>query len=114
MFDKRSYMREYMRGYYSRNRDKILAKNRERYAASPELQHKNQMGAKRYKLAKLHRTPGWDLHELTDLIYKECPEGYEVDHVIPLRGKYVSGLRVYNNLQYLTREANARKHNHVI
>ena len=36
---------------------------------------------------------------------------YEVDHVIPLQGKLVSGLHVQNNLQVLLKEDNCRKHN---
>jgi 5-methylcytosine-specific restriction endonuclease McrA len=38
--------------------------------------------------------------------YDFCPEGYHVDHIIPLAK---GGLHRLNNLQYLTPEENARK-----
>ncbi len=38
--------------------------------------------------------------------YKNCPNGYEVDHIIPIsRG----GKHILSNLQYLTKEENKRK-----
>lgn len=64
-----------------------------------------------YKAATLQRIVPWTDMELISKFYKECPEGYHVDHIVPLQGALVSGLHVHTNLQYLTAEDNISKHN---
>lgn len=55
--------------------------------------------------------PSWADIGAIKQIYAKCPPGHHVDHVIPLRGKFVSGLHVETNLQYLPASENQRKHN---
>lgn len=63
------------------------------------------------KALKLSRVPSWANIDKIREIYKKCPKGYHVDHIVPLQGKLVSGFHVEYNLQYLTAEANLKKHN---
>lgn len=63
------------------------------------------------RASKAERTPNWaDLNKIRE-IYANCPEGYHVDHIVPLHGKLVSGLHVENNLQYLPAIDNCKKNN---
>ena len=66
----------------------------------------------KYYSAKLRATPKWSDLKAIKEFYDNCPEGYHVDHIIPLRGKYVCGLHILNNLQYLKAENNIQKSNY--
>ena len=63
------------------------------------------------KAAKMQRTPVWADMDAIAAVYAACPNGMAIDHVIPLRGKTVSGLHIASNLQYLTKAANSAKGN---
>ena len=57
------------------------------------------------------RTPPWANLFKIEEIYRNRPEGYHVDHIIPLHGELVSGLHVESNLQYLSEAENLAKSN---
>ena len=62
----------------------------------------------------LHQTPPWaNLDKIKD-IYLNRPEGYHVDHIIPLNNPIVCGLHVEWNLQYLSAKDNCSKGNKLI
>lgn len=70
--------------------------------------------ARKSGLKRKLRVPKWADQEKIDEIYRNKPDGYHVDHIIPLNGKTVSGLHVHNNLQYLSIEENRLKSNKFI
>ena len=78
---------------------------------SPEGRRNESRRTMEYEAAKLERIPPWVDMDAIKEVYDQRPEGMEVDHIIPLRGKIVSGLHIAENLQYLTRSENARKMN---
>jgi hypothetical protein len=64
------------------------------------------------------RMPKWANPSAIKAVYAECKRltqetgiPHHVDHIIPLRGEYVSGLHVETNLQVLPRIENLRKRN---
>lgn len=90
------------------NLDKCKKLSRKWKKNNPERHASNE--AKR-RAAKLQRTPLWSNLDKIRNIYINCPKGMEVDHIIPLQGKNISGLHVPENLQYLTKSENSSKSN---
>lgn len=66
----------------------------------------------KYKANKLNATPKWADLDKIRIFYNNCPENFHVDHIIPLQGKYVCGLHIENNLQYLEAKMNTSKSNY--
>jgi hypothetical protein len=79
----------------------------------------NAITAKR-RATQLQQTPKWaDLRKIEQFyieaarLTKETGIQHHVDHIMPLRGKFVSGLHVHQNLQILTASENCSKSNRV-
>lgn len=64
-----------------------------------------------YRASVEQKTPSWSDLEAIKEFYRNCPEGKQVDHIVPLNGENVSGLHVLENLQYLSKEDNLSKSN---
>lgn len=110
---------------YDHNRHLVSKRNRKWREANVEYikeQYKHyrkthpDVFAKQRKLrtqSLKQQTPSWADHQKIREIYVEAREKkLEVDHIIPLQGKCVSGLHVENNLQLLSRAENRKKSNH--
>jgi len=106
------------RASYERNRDAALAKNAKwRELNRPII----AAHAAKRRSAKAERTPPWlsvEQHEALLKFYVDASKLSEttgvlhhVDHIVPLRGKTVSGLHVPWNMQILTATANLKKNN---
>ena len=76
-----------------------------------ELRAKNVSGVQAYRQRKYSATPIDADRKLILEFYKNCPEGYEVDHIIPISK---GGKHHQDNLQYLTAQENRRKSNKII
>jgi predicted RNase H-like nuclease (RuvC/YqgF family) len=73
------------------------------------------------RAAELQRLPAWltefdhlkikCLYQVAAMRSKESGEDWHVDHIIPLRGKAVSGLHVPSNLQVIPATENRQKNN---
>ncbi len=95
---------------------KYRAKNRELLNEKNKLYqklHSKQILAKTiaYQSRKINAVVKFSNLSKIKEIYKNCPKGFEVDHIIPLKGKSVSGLHVECNLQYLPIAENRSKSN---
>lgn len=98
-------------GYRTICRDCDKARNKEHFKNNHGMY--NARGAKR-RAQLLLRIPKWADTVSIKNFYDNCPEGYHVDHIIPLQGKTVSGFHVLNNLQYLPALENISKGNKLI
>ena len=123
----------YKKEYYLKNREKRLAVNAEYRKHNKErlsdlnkawaLKNSASLNARNRtrKAAQKHRTPAWltdidyeriaNEYKLAALLTKVTGQKWEVDHIIPLQGKTVSGLHVPGNLRAIPAAQNRSKYN---
>jgi hypothetical protein len=107
-----------MREYYAANREKVSAGQKEwRLLNKPAI--RKHSSNRRAATAK--RKPKW-FSELDAFVLEQAIElavvrerltnfKWHVDHIVPLRGKTVSGLHVWNNIAVIPAVENFRKSN---
>lgn len=103
---------EYVKKWRANNPDKVKASiknwvtnNKDKKYAIVRARHS------RVKKARPNWLTSCQRKEILRM-YENCPKDCHVDHIIPLKGKHVSGLHVPWNLQYLKIKCNLKKGNY--
>lgn len=99
--------KEYCKAYYSAWRKR----NKDKQASYGAARKASQIQRTPPWLTKTHKKQIQKFYSERDRLTAETKIIHEVDHIIPLRGKLVSGLHVPWNLQVITADENRRKLN---
>jgi hypothetical protein len=110
--------KEYAKNYRVTDKDRVQ-KSKKKYVQSTRA-NINSYSANR-RAEKLQRTPKWlsdvdfdrikNEYRLANILSKLTGESWHVDHVIPLKGKIVSGLHTPSNLRAIKGVENMKKYN---
>lgn len=105
------------RAYWTRNRETRLLFKKAYYRRNTA---KYRAWWSSYRARKMRAMPAWaskdaisNLYEMARGLTLKTGIPHEVDHIIPLRGKYVCGLHVETNLRVVPWFVNRRKHNNL-
>lgn len=100
---------EVYRNYYEQNAEIIRARSRAWARDNPGRRKANEYARRAQKKQAL---PTWltvEQKKEMEQLWQKCPEGHQVDHIVPLSSPVVCGLHVPWNLRIITAEENNSK-----
>jgi predicted DNA binding protein len=116
----------YYHNYYLKNHETVAERAKLWAVNNPEKakesrrktqkKHQKERNARTaaYRASKKQAVPKWANLEKINEFFKNCPEGYHVDHIYPIRSDFVCGLHVIENLRYIPELENESKSNAII
>jgi len=110
-----------LREWKEKNREHVRKVHREWTKKNIiRVREKSAACAAQRRAIHLKATPSWADLAAIKAIYRECSRltnetgiKHHVDHIFPLRSKYMCGLHVESNLQIITASENMRKNNKI-
>ena len=102
---------------YKRSHPEVNRESRRRWLQKEGSHGKHAAYQNMRRATKLQATPRWLTQEHKEEMkqfYINCPEGFDVDHIVPLKSDIVCGLHVPWNLQYLPSIENRSKGNRLV
>ena len=116
--NNKEIMLKQSREWAKNNPEKRKASHKRWHLANPDWTNANK-ALRRAK--EFNATPKWankffmqEAYALAKLRTKVMGFKWEVDHIIPLRNKYVCGLHCEQNLQVIPQTLNRQKNNHYV
>jgi hypothetical protein len=99
----------YLRAWSNKNREKVREYGRMYRKLHPEI---FRLASLKTNTKRVLRFVLWGQEGILEF-YHNTPKSLSVDHIIPLQGRFVSGLHVSWNLQYLSISKNSSKGNRI-
>ena len=107
-YSKTEKCKQVYKKYWQSDKGKLLLRLYWNSLKGKSISRKN--AANRRHLIRAQKIKEFFVDEIVEWYYN-CPDGFEVDHIVPITSKKVCGLHVPWNFQYLTISNNRSKNN---